>query len=235
MKSFVRLHSGFLALLILAAAASAQPALDQRWTDLASADETTALRALLALSATPKETTAFLNEHLKPVKPDTKRIAQLIKQLDSTNFAARNQAMKELEYFGKYIKADLEAALKADPAVERKTRIQQLIEKMPRDKKDEPMPKMVPNARPGSSVSVSNVNGKITILIDGQPLDFSKMTPPPPPPGPPQSWVRAVRAVTILEHLGTAEARQILDSMAAGEADALPTVAARAALDRLKK
>jgi hypothetical protein len=35
--------------------------------------------------------------------------------------------------------------------------------------------------------------------------------------------------------MATPEARQILESIAAGESDALPTVAAREALERLKK
>jgi RNA polymerase sigma factor (sigma-70 family) len=57
--------------------------------------------------------------------------------------------------------------------------------------------------------------------------------PPAPPPGPSGAWLRAVRAVALLESIGTAEARSILESLAAGEADALPTQEARAALERL--
>ena len=99
-----------------------------------------------------------------------------------------------------------------------------------------PVPKLdAPKAgRPGS-VSISNINGKITIMIDGVPFNPEAMAPPPPPPAPPAGWVRAVRAVTLLEHLGTAEAQQLLQAIAAGEADALPTIAAREALERLKK
>lgn len=223
-------------LMLLASVSHAQPgALDVRWADLASSDEGQATRALLALAATPKETVAFFKDHLKPVKADAKRIEQLIKQLDSTNFAVRNRATAELEYYGKYIRADLESALKKDPVVETKNRIQQLIDKLPAEKKAEPMPMGIPKARPGSSIAVTNVNGVITILVDGQPIDFSKMGPPPPPPGPSLQWVRAVRAVTILEHLGTPEARQIVEQVAAGESDALPTTAAREALKRWKK
>src|SRR5438105_14980659 len=94
---------GFFALTV-APAAFAQ--LDARWADLASPDEGKATRALLALATTPKETVAHFKEHLKPVKADPKRIAQLIKQLDSSNFAVRAQASAELEYYGKYIKPD---------------------------------------------------------------------------------------------------------------------------------
>jgi hypothetical protein len=55
----------------------------------------------------------------------------------------------------------------------------------------------------------------------------------PAPAGPPRSWVRAARAVGILEHINTPEARQLLQELADGEADALPTVEAKAALERL--
>ena len=207
--------------------------LDSRWADLASSDDGKATRALLALAATPKETTAFLKDQLMPVKADPKRVAQLIKQLDSTNFVVRQKATNELEYYGKYIKADLEAGIKEGATVEAKMRMQQLIEKMPIAKKEEPMP-IAPKARPVSSISVSNVNGQITILVDGKPINMAPPAPLPPP-GPPAQWLRAVKAIAILEHIGTPEARQQIDAMAAGENDALPTVAAREALGRLKK
>ena len=166
------------------------------------------------------------------MKADPKRVEQLLKSLDSTSFPARVQATVELEYYGKYIKKDLEAGLKTFTQLETRMRIQQLLDKMPKDKKAEPAP--MPKFGAGKSVSVMNVNGQITILIDGQPIDLAK-APPPPPPGPPQQWIRAVKAVTILEHLATPEARQILQAIADGESDALPTIAAREAQERLKK
>jgi RNA polymerase sigma factor (sigma-70 family) len=212
-----------------------QPTLESRWADLASPDDVKATRAVLALSASPKESMALLQERLKPVKADAKRVEQLLKQLDSNNFAVRNQAMNELEYFGKYIKNDLEAALKKEPGVELKMRLLQLLDKMPKEQKAEAPPPM-PNGGAGKNVAVENINGQIRVIIDGVPFDPTKIpTPPPPPPGPPSGWVRAVRAVTLLEHLATPETRQLLEAMAAGEADALPTVAAREALQRMKK
>ena len=226
----------FLAIAAFTSSLHAQPAaLDARWADLSSPDEAKAMRAALALAATPKETLAFLKDHLKPVKADPKRVAQLMKSLDSNTFLVRHQASMELEYYGKYIQKDLEAALKGDIRPETKTRIEQLLEKLPKEPKkaEPPMPL---KAQPGKSISISNINGQIQIMIDGQPIDFAKMaTPPTPPPGPPQAWIRASRAVTLLEHLGTPEAQAILQALASGESDALPTVAAREALERMKK
>jgi len=43
------------------------------------------------------------------------------------------------------------------------------------------------------------------------------------------------RAVTVLERIGTPEAVQMLQNLAQGEPDALPTRAAKEALERLNK
>jgi hypothetical protein len=166
------------------------------------------------------------------VKADAKRVAELLKQLDSSSFGQRNQAMAELEYLGKYIKGDLEAALKKGEKLETTMRIQQLLDKMPKEAKPAPPVPVMPKGR---NVSVTNINGEIRIFIDGQPLNLTPLPPPPPPPGPPAQWIRAVRAVTLLEHLATPEARAMIEAMANGEADALPTIAAKEALGRLKK
>src|SRR5205807_1256969 len=46
-------------------------------------------------------------------------------------------------------------------------------------------------------------------------------------------WTRAVRAVVLLEHVGTPDAVAILKALATGHPDAQPTKEARAALARL--
>jgi hypothetical protein len=55
------------------------------------------------------------------------------------------------------------------------------------------------------------------------------------PPSPPKDWTRAARAIAILEHIGTPEARAVLKTMSDGVAEAPPTRAASEALDRLNK
>jgi RNA polymerase sigma factor (sigma-70 family) len=51
--------------------------------------------------------------------------------------------------------------------------------------------------------------------------------------GPSPAWVRSARAVAVLEAVGGDDARKLLEATAKGQADALPTRAAQAALDRL--
>lgn len=224
--------TSLLAVLILTAPAFAQPTPETRWADLASPDEAKATRAMLGLAATPKETVALMKERLQPVKADSKRVEQLVGQLKSSNFTVRNQAMAELEYLGKYIKTDLEKAQKNNSDAETGSRLKQLLDKMPNEQKaPTPMPF---KAGAGSSVSVSNINGQIRIMIDGVPLELTAQAPSLPP-GPSPQWIRAVRAVTILEHLGTPEAQRILQAIAAGETGALPTAAAQEALKRMNQ
>jgi RNA polymerase sigma factor (sigma-70 family) len=55
------------------------------------------------------------------------------------------------------------------------------------------------------------------------------------PEAPSVWWVRAVRAIAILESIGSPEARQLLEHLGSGDADALPTREAKGALDRLGK
>jgi hypothetical protein len=48
-------------------------------------------------------------------------------------------------------------------------------------------------------------------------------------------WTRAVRAIVLLEHIGTPGAVAILKDMATGHPDAQPTKVARDCLERLAK
>lgn len=218
------------------ASAVAEPAtavspatLNAAWSDLASADEGKVVKAILTLSKTPKEAVAFLRDNLLPVKADPKVVEQLVQQLNSDKFETRQRATEELEYLGKYIKDDLTKALAAAQGVEPKQRLQQLLDRLPDPAKDKAMPNLG-NAR---SISTSIVNGQVRVVVDGVPLDLTPKAATPV--GPPMFWVRAARAGALLEHLGEPGAKPLLESLAGGEEDALPTQAARQALERLNK
>jgi hypothetical protein len=227
-------RNGLLVLLAAGLAAGPARAADFRaaWADLASADEAKAVRAALALGAAPKEAVAFLKENLSPVKKDAKLLARWFADLDGDEFEKREEAQQKLQHQGKYIKDDLKKAQETAGA-EGKKRLQDLLDALDRDEKAAAPPPPPPNLN-GKSISVSNVNGKIAITVDGVPLDLTPRMAPAPA-GPPRTWVRAARAVGVLEALGTPEARQLLEDLAGGEADALPTAAAKAALQRLGK
>jgi RNA polymerase sigma factor (sigma-70 family) len=214
-------------------AEAARPAgLEGIWADLASGDDTAVTRAILTLSKDPKKTEAFLKGHLRAVKADPKRVATLIADLESNQFEVRQKAFDELEYLGKYIKGDLEKAL-AGAGPESKKRIQQLIDRMPVEVKD------AKKAPPMVNGNVANVvvrvaNGQRQMIINGVPVEGPGNVGPVVV-GPSSYWLRAVRAIAILEDIGTPEAKAIIEELAKGEADALPTEKAKAALERWGK
>jgi hypothetical protein len=188
---------------------------------------------MLALAATPKETTAFLKEHLRPVKAGRERVAQLLADLASGEFKKRQAASLELAYLGKYVKPQLEQALAGERTEEVRRRLTQLLEKIPSEAKAPAAPAGPPVLR-GNSVGARSNNGVIEIEIDGKPLDLKALVPAPPAPARPNlGWLRAERAIVVLEQIATRDARDLLEALAGGEADAPPTKGARAALERL--
>lgn len=161
----------------------------QLWSDLDDADARKAFRAMARLSIEPKQAVELLRKHLSPVvgKPlDIKMIEQRIADLDSDDFATRDQAMRALEKAGKAIRPLLAKALQAKPSLEKRRRLEQLIRTLRR-------------ARPAAEL------------------------------------IRPLRAVELLERLGTAEARKLLEVLAGGDPDSVLTVEARAAVRRLSE
>jgi RNA polymerase sigma factor (sigma-70 family) len=203
--------------------------LEGLWQDLASTDEARASRALLALAATPRESTALFKERLPAVKADPARVSQLVAELGDAKFSRRQAAAKELQYLGKFARPLLEKHLAGKLPLETQTRIQRLLQLLPGEARQK---RPVPALR-GQSVSVSSNNGMIEIVIDGKRLDLAALAKAPPAPRPNTLWLRAVRAVALLESFGTPAARSVLNTLARGEPGAAPTQEAKAALARL--
>jgi hypothetical protein len=104
--------------------------LERLWSDLNGADAARAYRAVIALANSPDQGVELLRRHLKPAAPvDTRRVAQLLAQLDSEQFAAREQAMRELEKLGDQAVPPLQAALDGNPPLELKRRLERLLER----------------------------------------------------------------------------------------------------------
>ncbi|HEY7158758.1 MAG TPA: WD40 repeat domain-containing protein, partial [Gemmataceae bacterium] len=104
--------------------------IESLWADLAGANAVKAYRSIRTLAAAPKESVDFLNRRLKPVAAvDAKRVARLLANLDNTEFAAREKAMRELEKLGDSAATELHKALTGKPPLEAKRRIEQLLDK----------------------------------------------------------------------------------------------------------
>jgi hypothetical protein len=101
-----------------------------RWKDLASDDAAKAFNALNAFSANTAGAVAYLKDHLSAATlPDDAKIAKLVADLDSDQFAARKKAGEELERLGETAAPMLRKALEADPSTEVKRRLEDLLAK----------------------------------------------------------------------------------------------------------
>lgn len=158
------------------------------WNDLAGADAKKAGAAIHELVAAPRQALALLRERFKPVAaPDPLRVAQLIADLDSDQFAVRMKATEELERLGELADDVIQKALAGQPSLETRKRLEQL-----RDR-----------------------------LVTNTPL--------------PAETLRALRALEVLEEVGSPEARQVVEALTRGAPSARLTRAAQATLTRLVK
>lgn len=154
------------------------------WSDLADEDTARAYRAMQALVRDPATAVPLLRRLRPRPTPDAARLAQLIKDLDSPQFATRQEAFAELEKLGGVAGAALKKALEGNPGLEVRRRIDELLSRFERGR-----------------LSGADVQG----------------------------W----RALEVLEHIGTPEAKEVLAKLADGPAGHLITEEARAALNRL--
>jgi hypothetical protein len=101
------------------------------WRDLAADDAAKAFKAIWALTATPRETVALLQDRLRPVSPvDFPRLEGLVKDLDSDRYATRERATRELEKLGELAEPALRSALNRQPSLETRQRLESLLQKL---------------------------------------------------------------------------------------------------------
>jgi WD40 repeat protein len=104
---------------------------ERLWGDLSGAEAGRAYRALQRLAASGPEGIALLKDRLKELpQPDEKRMARLIKDLDSDHFETRERATQELKGFGPRAEGPLRDALKAGPSAEVRARAEQLLSRL---------------------------------------------------------------------------------------------------------
>jgi hypothetical protein len=107
-------------------AAFTKQELDVLWIDLlASGDGCKSYDALRALAVRPEQTIPFVMHQLQPIDPQ--RLAQLLRDLDSDQFALRDQAMTELARCAEQAEPELRRALKGQPSLELRRRVNELM------------------------------------------------------------------------------------------------------------
>lgn len=154
------------------------------WAALAEGDAVAAQRAVWQLSAAPQQSVPFLRQRLRPAEAvDARRLSQLIADLDSDVFIARQKATNTLQDLGDQAEPSLRKALEAKPSPEVKQRVERLLAQMA-------MASLKPEE------------------------------------------LQSLRAVEALEHAGTPEARQLLETLAQGAPGVRTTEEAKATVKR---
>jgi hypothetical protein len=100
------------------------------WEQLADADAGKAWRAGWRLVADPASSVPFLQKHMRPAEVDASRIAKRIAALDGDTFEGREEASRELAKLGDLAESALRKALAANPSLEVRRRLDELIEKL---------------------------------------------------------------------------------------------------------
>jgi hypothetical protein len=117
----------------LSSGAEAGNNLDALWSDLIGSDARKSYRASWAFTRSPVESVAFLKKQLRPAprKPDQgPLINRLIQELGADQFAVRENAMRQLEAIGKDAQTALQTALKNQPSLELRRRVEALLRKL---------------------------------------------------------------------------------------------------------
>jgi len=102
--------------------------LDAAWADLAGDDALKAYRTVQKLSGSAKDAIPYLGRRLRPVPAaDETRLTRLIADLDSEDFAVRENATKELEKLEDTALGRLRKALAGEPSAEARRRLELLV------------------------------------------------------------------------------------------------------------
>jgi hypothetical protein len=214
--------------LCAAALAADPPAsekdLERWWTDL-EGQEAIAARALLELAARPTAAVEFLRQKMRPLKIEEARVRKLLADMGSDKQEVWDPAYEELEYFDPRLAIDLTTLMTDITTSPARERMVELLSQRP------------VGSLVGKEVIVRPLGGGTEgfNFFDGRGSWWAEHRVERINLGGnlKKKWTRAVRAIVLLEHLGTAEAVAILKDMATGHAEAQPTRTAQAALERL--
>jgi RNA polymerase sigma factor (sigma-70 family) len=102
------------------------------WTDLGSESPARAKAAVERLVRHPAVAVALLKDRFRPAQaPTDAALAALLKDLDSEQFAIREQADRKLREYGARAEPDLRRTLAGNPTLELRRRVEAILEAIP--------------------------------------------------------------------------------------------------------
>ena len=195
------------------------------WADLEKG-ETVATRALLNLSDRPNGAVAFLRSRMKPLTISSGQVKSLILKLGSANKKVWKPAFEELEYFDPRLAIDLPTLMDRYTEYPARRRMVEVLSAREagslEEKQDLQLAPVLNGFNFTAKTALTGHSWWAEHRIERINVDSWGI--------PKKKWTRAVRAIVLLEHLGTPDAVAILKEMATGHPDAYPTKLAKEAL-----
>ena len=168
---------------------------------------------------------SFLKQKMKPLKITAEQVNALLAKLGSDKEETWKPAFEELEYFDPRLAIDLETLMANVTETPARQRMVEVLSGRAAGSLASKKVELSPlgngngfNFRAEGSWWAEHQISRINSTAWGNRRD---------------KWTRAVRAIILLEHIGSADAIVIVNVMAAGHPDAQPTKVAKEALDRL--
>ena len=199
--------------------------MEQNWLDLEKR-ELEAARALLRMSTTPKESVAFLKVHLKPLKLEPEELTKTLERLDSEDEKVWKSAFEELEYFDPRLAVDLETLMENVTSKPLRQRLVEILSGRVAGSLGEGDVNLRNTGGDSFNFSSGNTSWWAEVKVSRLETEWWR--------GGKKKWVRAARAIALLEHIKTPEAIALLKDIATGHPDAAPTKYAAEALLRIE-
>jgi hypothetical protein len=194
----------------------------QSWWDDLEKDEPDASRALLNFCSHPGETIAFLKTRLLPLKLDPDEADRLIKDLESDDETVWKPSYEKLRYLDPRLAFDLPVLMNNVTNPTARSRLVEILS----DREQ--------GSLAGKKIEYNVFKGGQNFVVNNSSFwaekDISHLCGRWNEKAP---WTRALRAIVLLEHIGSPDAIAILKDMSTGNPDAQPTKCANAALDNL--
>jgi hypothetical protein len=212
-------------LLAMTAVPRDSAVLEESWANLEK-PEPVASRALLKLASTPAETTAFLKSKLTPIKLDEDDLQGLLDALGSQDETVWKPAYETMRYLDPRLAMDLTTLMKTVTDFDTRARLVAVLCDAAPDAYEGMTIELRKTSDLDYNFTAQNMSWwaehKVSRLNASKGWEISKVT-----------WTRAARAIALLEHFATPEAKAVLVDMTTGHRDAQPTKLAQEALDRL--
>jgi len=196
--------------------------LEKLWADLEK-PEPAASAALLKLGVDTLVAVPFLKQKMAPLKIDAAKVKVLLGELRSDKEEVWKAAAEQLAYFDPRLAIDLETLMKDVPDAPARQRLVEILSNRPAGSLAGKEITLRPVgadgfnfAMPGSWWAEHKVERLTTASWRGEM----------------PKWTRAVRALVLLEHIGTPDATDIIKEMATGHPDAQPTRVAKEILGK---